>query len=67
MDKVPAAEQKKMMVQTQSAPEKAGEQAAAGQSTANVKVKQAQHATQKQALKTTYMAREENSLWWIAK
>ena len=76
-DKVQAAEQE-MPVQKQSAAEKAdvkpavdkpspGDQAAADRSTADQKIKPAAPAADKRTLPATYVVKEGDSLWWIAK
>jgi len=77
VDKTQATE-KEMAAQKQSAAEtadvkpavdkpSAGEQAAAGQSTVDKKAKSARYAAQKRALKTIYVVKKGDSLWWIAK
>ena len=66
VDKAQATE-KEMAAQKQSAAGTAGEQAAAGQSAADKKAKSARYAAQKQALKTIYVVKKGDSLWWIAK
>jgi LysM repeat protein len=66
VDKAQATE-KEMAAQKQSAAGTAGEQTAAEQSAVDKKAKSARYAAQKRVLKTIYVVKKGDSLWWIAK
>jgi nucleoid-associated protein YgaU len=72
VDKGPAAEQE-VIAQKQSTAEKADVKPAADepsprdQGTADKKIKPAASATDKRTLPATYVVKEGDSLWWIAK